>query len=125
MHPWRPISLVGIAFAAVSLLFPFVTLPLLGVLDGISADAWPALLPLLPVAFAAALGDWTLSPRPWAAVALILLACSSVLFSVVKVVDANGAVSSVDDASLGAGPLVLLAGAVITLAGCVVSLSRS
>ena len=125
MHPWRPVAIVGTAFAAVSLLFPFVSFPVLGVVDGISADAWPALIPLLPVAIVAATGDWSVGPPPWVAVVLVLMACAAVLFAVVKAVDAALATQTVGEASVGAGPIVLVAGTLIALGGCVLALARS
>lgn len=125
MHPWRPITLVGIAFATLSLTFPFATLPVVGSIGGLDADAWPALLPLIPVALAAAFGDWTAAPRPGRATLLVVLGCGAVLFAVVKAVDAIIATRDVVGATTGAGVVVLVGGTVVALAGTVVALSRS
>jgi hypothetical protein len=125
VHPWRPVALAGFGFAALAMLFPFVTLPVVGVIDGIEADAWPALIPLLPVLAAAVLGDRTEAPGPGAGVALVLLACSSLVFAIVKLSDAIIAVRNVAEGSVGAGPTVLVGGALVAMVGCVVALSRA
>jgi hypothetical protein len=125
VHPWRIITIVGAAFAALSLVFPFATLPVFGVLDGVAADAWPALLPLLPPILVAALGDWRRGLRPMVAVPVILTACLAVLFAVVKLTDALVAVRATAGAALGAGGFVLLGGTLISLGGTAVALSRA
>lgn len=124
MHPWRPIAIVGSAFAAVSLLFPFATLPVLGVLDGLEADAWPALIPLLPVVLVALIGDWGRGLRPGPAVGVIAAACLAVLFATAKLADAVLAVRAATGASMGAGAFVLLGGTLIALGGTAAALSR-
>ncbi len=125
MHPWRLITLVGAGFAALSMVFPFATLPVLGIIAGIEADAWPALLPLIPVVATAAVGDWDRRLRPPAALGLILCSCLAVLFAVFKLSDALVSVADTAGASLGAGAFVLLGGTLIALAGSAVALSRS
>lgn len=125
MHPWRPIVLVGIAFAGLAMLFPFATFPVVGTLDGLAADAWPALLPLIPVAVRALVGDWSETPRPLGAVIVVALACCALLFAIVKLTDALVAVRAVTGAAPGAGPIVLIGGTLVAVAGTVVALSRS
>jgi hypothetical protein len=125
VHLWRLITLVGTGFAALAMAFPFATLPVVGVITGIEAEAWPALLPLIPVAAAAALGDWDRGLRPPVAIPLILSASLAVLFAVFKLTDALVAVADTAGASLGAGAFVLLAGTLIALAGTAAALTRS
>ncbi|MBI5157462.1 MAG: hypothetical protein HZA58_05535 [Acidimicrobiia bacterium] len=125
MHLWRLITLVGTGFAALAMAFPFATLPVLGIIGGIEADAWPALLPLTPVAAAAVFGDRERGLRPPVAIAVILTACLAVLFAVFKLSDALVAVNDTAGASLGAGAFVLLGGTLIALAGTATALSRS
>ena len=125
MHLWRLITLVGTGFAALAMAFPFVTLPVVGVIAGIEADAWPALLPLIPVVAAAALGEWDRGLRPPAAIPLILSGSLAVLFAVFKLTDALVSVADTAGASLGAGAFVLLGGTLIALSGTAVALSRS
>ena len=125
MHPWRLITLVGAGFCGLAMLFPFATLPVLGALDGVEAEAWPALLPLAPVVLAAAFGDWRRGLRPAAAIPLILLTCAAVLFAVVKLTDALVAVGDTAGASTGAGGFVLVGSTLMTLVGTTVALSRA
>jgi len=125
VHLWRLITLVGTGFAALAMAFPFATLPVVGVIAGIEAEAWPALLPLIPVGAAAAFGDWGRGLRPPVAIPLILSASLAVLFAVFKLTDALVSVGNTAGASLGAGAFVLLGGTLIALAGTAVALSRS
>ena len=76
------------------MLFPFVTLPVLGILNGVGAEAWPALIPLLPVVLVAAIGDWNRALGPTAALTAIVTVCLGVVFAVVKLADAILAVRS-------------------------------
>lgn len=124
MHPWHPIAIVGTAFAALSMPFPFATLPVLGVLNGIEADAWPSLIPLLPLVLFASMGDWGRGLRPTAAIAVIVPACLAVIFAVAKLADAVLAVRATTGASMGAGAFVLLGGTLIALGGAAAALSR-
>lgn len=124
MHLWRPVAIVGAGFTGLALLFPFATFPVLGVLNGIDADAWPALLPLAPVVAVAVIGDWSRGLRPMAAFPVIVMACLAVLFAVLKLADAAVATRDIAGASLGAGNFVLLGGTLIALTGSALSLTR-
>lgn len=106
------------------MLFPFATLPVLGILDGIDAAAWPVLIPLLPVVLVALIGDWDRGLRPTGAVMVIVAACLGVVFAVVKLADAILAVRSAAGGSLGAGGFVLVLGTLIALGGSTAALSR-
>lgn len=106
------------------MLFPFATLPVLGILNGIDAAAWPALIPLLPVVLAALIGDWDRGLRPSAAIAVIVAACLSVVFAAVKLADAILAVRNASGGSVGAGGFVLVLGTLIALGGSTAALSR-
>ncbi len=106
------------------MLFPFATLPVLGILNGIESAAWPALIPLLPVVLVALIGDWSRGLRPGAAVAVIVTACIGVVFAVVKLADAILAVRNAAGGSLGAGGFVLVLGTLIALGGATAALSR-
>lgn len=124
MHPWRLVAIVGAGFAALAMVFPFATLPVYGALDGVAADAWPALLPLIPVVVAAAVGDWRRGLRPLAGIVAVIAGCAAVLFAVVKLADVMMAVRDLEAASLGAGGIVLVAGCLIALTGTITSLAR-
>jgi hypothetical protein len=49
MHPFRLVVIGGTGFGVLAMLLPFASFPVVGAVDGISADAWPALLPLMIV----------------------------------------------------------------------------
>lgn len=124
MHVFRPVVLVGAGFAALALVLPFVTLPVVGAVDGISGDAWPALIPIAPVMLDAALGDWSRGNSRSAAAVAIVLSCGGLLFAVRKLVDALDAVRGVEDGSLGPGAPVLVAALAVVVVGAALSLRR-
>lgn len=117
MHPFRPIVLAGIGFAAVSMLLPFASFMVIGPVDGLSADAWPALLPLMVVAIIALTGRWDLSLGAGPGVAAVALGGISLVFSLVKVADAVVAVRDSPGATLGPGAWVLTAAVILTTGG--------
>lgn len=117
MHPFRPIVLAGVGFAAVSMLLPFASFMFIGSVDGLSADAWPALLPLTVVALVALTGRWDLSLEPGPAVAAVALSGASLIFALVKVADAVVAVRDAPGATLGPGAWVLTAAVMVTTGG--------
>jgi hypothetical protein len=126
MHPFRLIVIGGTGFGVLAMLLPFASFPVVGAVDGISADAWPTLLPLMVVLIISLTGRWNEGLGAVAGVAAVLAAGSSLLFSVVKVTDAVTAVRDTAGASLGPGPLVLLAAVVVVLGGAAAgALSRS
>lgn len=124
MHAFRPVVLVGAVFVALALVLPFVTLPVAGAVDGISGDAWPALIPIAPVVLNAALGDWSRGNSRLAATAAIVLSCSGLLFAVRKLVDALDAVRGLDEGTLGPGAPVLVAALSVVVVGAALSLRR-
>jgi len=125
VHLSRPVVLAGTAFAGMALLLPFVRLPVLGAIDGIGADAWPALLPAVPAVAAAVFGDWSRGNGPLVGTTALVLACAGLLFAVVKLADALIAIRGVDGASFGAGSPVLVAAMATVVAGAGLSLRRS
>lgn len=125
MHPWRIVTLVGAAFAVLSLPFPFATLPTLGAIDGIDAAAWPALLPLAPLVLAAVIGDRRRGLRSLGVIAALLAAAAAVLYAALKLTDAVLAVRSASGASLGSGGFVLLGGALLCLGGAATAAVRA
>ena len=113
MLPFRLIVLGSTAFAVVSMLLPFASFPVVGPVDGIAADAWPALLPLLLVALVAMTGRWDSGLEPAAGMLAVTAAGASLIFSVVKVTDAVLAVRATAGATLGPGSIVLAAAVLI------------
>lgn len=117
MHPFRPIVLAGVGFAAVSLLLPFASFPVLGSVNGVSGDAWPALLPLTPLMLLAITGRWDRGLEAAPGITAVLLGAASVIFSFVKVADAVTAVRDTSGAGIGAGSWVLAAATLVATAG--------
>ncbi len=116
MHPSRPVILAGIGFAVVSVLLPFASFPIIGAVDGFEADAWPALIPLVPMAIVAMRGDWEFGFESGPGIAAVVLGGVSLVFALVKVADAVVAARNTAGAALGPGSLVL-AGAVAAAVG--------
>jgi hypothetical protein len=126
MHPSRPVVLSGVAFAAVSMLLPFASFPIIGSVDGLSADAWPTLIPLIPVAILTMFGRWDLSYPPGVGILAVALSSVGLAFAVTKVGDAIVAVRSAAGATLGPGSWILaIASAVATAGAAYGVLSRS
>jgi len=125
MHPWRIVTLVGAGFTALSLPFPFATLPALGAINGIEAAAWPALLPLAPIVLAAVIGDRSRGLRPDGVVAALVAASAAVLYAALKLTDAVLAVRAASGASLGTGGFVLVGGTLVCLAGAATAAVRT
>lgn len=125
MHPWRIVALVGAGFTALSLPFPFATLPALGAIDGIEAAAWPALLPLAPLVLVAVIGDRRRGLRPVGVMAMLLAASAAVIYSSWKLTDAVLAVRAASGASLGTGGFVLLGGTLVCLGGAATAAVRT
>lgn len=125
MHASRPVVISGFGFAAIALALPFVTFPVIGAVGGLSADAWPALLPLAPAVATALLGDWARGSRPAIGAVSLLFACGGLVFSVVKLADAILAARHVAGASVGAGAPVLVAGTATVVIGAVLALRSS
>jgi hypothetical protein len=98
------------------MLLPFVSLPILGPVDGLSADAWPALLPLIPLTVLVLDNRSENGFDAIPAIAAVVLIAISLVFAAVKLADALVAARSVAGATLGPGPWVLL-GAVVVAAG--------
>ena len=126
MHPFRPIVLAGVGFALLSMLLPFASFPVIGSIDGLSADAWPALLPLIPVVLLSLTGRWEHALGPTPGIAAVALCGLSLVFSLVKVADSIVSVRDTADATLGTGAWVLAAAVMVTTSGAAFgSFSRS
>ena len=100
-----------------SMLLPFASFPVIGSVDGLSADAWPALLPLIPVVMIVLNGRWDLNLKPVPGIAAVALCGLSLVFSLVKVADAVVAVRATTGATLGAGPWVSVAAVMVATTG--------
>lgn len=122
MHLSRPVVVVGTVFALIGLALPFARFPVVGAVDGFGADAWPALLPLVPAVAGALLGDRTQGTRPLAGTLSLISACGGGVFAALKLSDALIAVRGVSGASLGAGPMVLLAAVMVVIGGAALAL---
>lgn len=126
MHPFRPIVLAGVGFALLSMLLPFASFPVIGSIDGLSADAWPALLPLIPVVLLSLTGRWEHALGPTPGIAAVALCGLSLVFSLVKVADSIVSVRDTADATLGTGAWVLTAAVMVATSGAAFgSFSRS
>jgi len=126
VHPFRPIVLAGVGFALLSMLLPFASFPVIGSIDGLSADAWPALLPLITVVLLALTGRWEHALGPTPGIAAVALCGLSLVFSLVKVADSIVSVRDTADATLGTGAWVLTAAVMVTTSGAAFgSFSRS
>lgn len=120
MQPFRLVVLGGIGFAVVSMLLPFASFPIVGVVDGIAADAWPALIPLTVVVVAMLVGPPDVSLSPTAGVVSVLGSSAALVFSLVKVADAIVAARETAGATVGPGSFVLSAAAVVATGGATV-----
>ena len=101
------------------MLLPFASFPIVGSIDGLSADAWPALLPLVVLLLITLTSRWDLGFDPLPGIAAVGMGAASLIFSLVKVTDAVVAVRDTTGATLGPGVWVLTAAAVIATAGTV------
>ncbi len=117
VHVWRWMTLVGSGFAALALLLPFASFPVLGSIDGIGATAWPALLPLAAVGVVAVNGSRHQGLGTIGVIAVVVATAAAVLYAAVKLVDAVLAVRATSGATLGSGGFVLLGGTLFTLVG--------
>lgn len=117
MRPFRLIVLGSTAFAVVAMLLPFATFPVIGPVDGIAADAWPALIPLLIAMIVVMTTRWTDDLEPTAGLVAVFAAGASLLFCVVKISDAVIAVREAAGATLGPGSMVLTTAVAAVTAG--------
>lgn len=117
MHPYRLIVLTGVGFGVLSMLLPFASLPVRGPVDGLSADAWPALIALTPVVFIALNNRWDDGLESISAITAVGCAGMALVFAVVKVADAVVAVRDTAGATLGPGGWILVASCVAAVAG--------
>lgn len=124
MHRSRLLILAGVLLAGLALFLPHARFPGIGAADGFTADTWPVMLALLPVALMAVLGDRGEGHRlPTAAVGL-LLSSAALGFAVVKVVDAVAAVGPIEGAAVGVGIWVVAGGAGLAVVGSLLAFSR-
>lgn len=123
MHRSRALAVVGALTAGAGLLLPFVTLPPLGGIDGIAADAWPSAALAGAAALLLLTGDRGDTPARPVAVAASLAGGAAVGFAVVKVLDAWWAAADVPG-SVGSGAWVVAAGTAAAFAGCLLGLGR-
>ena len=128
MHPSRIVIIAGTALGAVALLFPFVSTPLTGSINGIEGYAWPAVALISVPALLSLIGDRREGFHPPIALLSIVIAAGAALFSVAKAIDATGAAQEartlLGEGSVGTGAWVLLVAMLTVLAGAVLTLSR-
>ena len=124
MHRSRILILVGALLAGLALFLPQARFPGIGAADGFTADTWPVMLALLPVALMAVLGDQGEGHRLPAAAAGLILSCAALVFAVVKVIDAVTAVGPIEGAAVGVGTWVVAAGAGLAVLGSLLAFSR-
>ncbi len=124
MHPGRLVVTAGVVVAGLAVLFPFVDLPVIGTVDGVDGDAWPALIPLAAVLLPALLGDRSLGHRARSGVPSLVACCTAAVFASAKLADSVGAVRDAGEgASLGAGPWVMLVGTLVAIVGEVLAMT--
>lgn len=118
MHPARLVVTAGVALSGLAVLLPFATLPVVGTIDGVDADAWPVLIPLAPVLLLSLVGDRTLGHRARSGIPALVSACAAAVFASAKLADAVGAVRDAGEgASVRAGPWVMLAATIVVIVG--------
>ena len=124
MHLHRPIVLAGAVFGVLALFLPFVRLPVMGPIDGIAGDGWPALAIAAPVVAKAAVGDWSRGNAPLVGIILTLVGCLATVFAAVKLADAIDAVRGLEGGALGPGAPLLVGAMALVAAGAALSLWR-
>lgn len=123
MHRSRRTLLVGTLLTALAILLPFADLPTVGAINGIDADAWPALIPLGSALVVFLIGDRVERPATAITAIAILLTVAGLNFSAIKLLDAHRAVSDAGGSvGIGAWALPLTSG--VTLVGAFLGLSR-
>jgi len=126
MHPFRLVVIGGTGFGVLAMLLPFASFPVVGAVDGISADAWPALLPLMIVVVLSLTGRWDEGFGGTTGTIAVLASAAALVFSVVKLTDAVIAVRETAGAAVGPGGYVLIASVtVVTVGAAIGALSRS
>jgi len=123
VHLSRIVVLAGSGLAGAALFLTQVRFPVLGSVNGIDGDAWPVLIPLVPLLLLTLVGDRAESYRPALGMVSLALACAAVVFAAVKTADAVLAARAADG-TVGAGPWVLLVATVAMVTGTVLGLSR-
>ena len=122
MHLWRITAIAGVGLAGLSLLATFASFPFVGAVDGIEADAWPTLVPLVPVAVVAAFGDASEGIDAGPGLLLLVGTCAAIVFALVKTSDAVIATRAVASASVGIGPFGLVLGCTVAAAAVTVGI---
>lgn len=128
MHRSRITILVGTGLAAIALLFPFVSAPIIGGFNGIDGLAWPALVLLSPAVLLALVGDRREGFGTVGTLIALLSASVAVVFAAMKLVDSSLAADAIrlvaGEASVGSGIWVLLVACAIALVGSAMTLSK-
>jgi len=124
MHPHRPIVLTGAVFGVLALFLPFVRLPVMGAIDGLTGDGWPALVIAAPVVAKAAVGDWSRGNSPVIGIVLTLVGCLATVFAAVKLTDAITAVRGLVGGGRGPGAPLLVGAMALVAAGAALSIWR-
>jgi len=127
VHPSRIVIASGTALTAVAIVLPFVSSQATGAILGGWDAAW-ILIGMAPLLGAALLGERREGFSRPAAIITTAWAAVVTVAAVVKLLDAAGAVRSLQqigvDASLGIGPWVMVAGAFAGIVGAALSSSR-
>lgn len=125
MHPFRLVVIGGTGFGVLAMLLPFASFPVVGAVDGLAADAWPALIPLLLVVLITLVGRWDLGLDPLPGFVAVTACAASLVFAVVKITDALLAVRATAGASMGPGSFVLAAAILAVTGGATAGLLSS
>lgn len=134
MHPDRPVQTtlafhlsrivvdVGVLLAMLAMSLPFVSSPA-GSRSALAADAFPAVVLLLPIFLITLIPDHTRPIHPILGWVSIVLALAALPYAFVKFLDARVLADTLGG-SVGIGPLVLLLGCVVTIAGLSIAIVR-
>ena len=123
MHRSRLTVVAGAVVASTSLALTFADLPPVGPVQGIDAEAWPALTLLGSLVVLNALGDRAEPPVRWAAYSGLALAAGALGYSTLKLADALMAAGE-SGGAVGAGAWVLFGGTLLAALGAGLGLSR-
>lgn len=122
-HASRIVIDVGVLIAMASMSLPFVEAEA-GNRSALQADAFPALLLLLPIFAVTLIPDHTRPLHPIVGWTSLMLGFAALPYAFVKMLDA-GILADTLDGSVGLGARLLLLGCVVTLVGIGIGLYRS
>jgi hypothetical protein len=121
-HASRIVIDVGVLIAMASMSMTFISAPD-GGRSALAADAFPAVLLLVPIFLVTLIPDHTRPLHPALGWASMVLALAALPYALVKLLDA-GVLADTLGGSVGIGPTILLLGCVVTLIGIGIGIAR-